>query len=713
MPFVEGRILVCLCPLVNVDLFKKGHYHLSCKISEKTPLVDVSPVGIKDYFGGERSGLTDYCFPGACMVDDGFLTQTVFIEYTSQSYIFAEYFMFKVCFPLKDYNDVYIPCQVSLTLDLMFSSAEEMPTDYKKFEKVSSRTVLLTIDWRKGLHDHCPVLFDYFHLAGVGVTIHSSLYSLSPKPYKHSSSVLADKTLQANKSSSWLLQQSSQASPDQQLTYAQLLFGEPVSAIGLENKYSIPTKFIDRAKHVHEMLSSVLLQARDSLRTGFVQMTGVINVGVALSAGLSDDISTIIDMEGECRIHLEALSTQLQAMWEWFCHSVVIHPNMTMHLASSSHSKRLEILLKTFITPSSNLIRALFDYTNTQSVEDVAMAARKLLSTQPQMNCVENIESSSTASVILVEQCAWEVHNAVALEPMSIQRFQTQLQPYLANKFPSRPRMSRHTSVHLVVCVHGLQGNQFDLRLYRSFIELALPHYKLEFLMSEANQFDTFVDFVRQTDRLEKEVLTKIAAMVSPPNKISFLAHSLGGIVVRSLVTRPSMINFLSKLHLFLSICGPHLGTQHQNGMISAGMWLVRKWYSSRSLLQLSLKDAPSPRDSFLYQLSEAHTFDCFKHVVLLTSLQDKYVPHKSARVYTGDDEDDSLLGKLSEEMANNILTSMEQAGVNLVRVTVHHALPLTTDSVIGRAAHVAMLDNEHLIEKIVMCHLVQYFLDS
>ena len=139
-----------------------------------------------------------------------------------------------------------------------------------------------------------------------------------------------------------------------------------------------------------------------------------------------------------------------------------------------------------------------------------------------------------------------------------------------------------------------------------------------------------------QTDRLEKEVVTKLRSMPVAPSRISFLAHSLGGVVVRSLVTRQSMVNYIHKFHLLLSICGPHLGTQHQTGVISAGMWLVRKWYNSHSLLQLSLKDAPDPRDSFLYHLSEAHTFDCFRHVILLTSLQDKYVPHKSARVYPG-----------------------------------------------------------------------------
>ena len=84
MPYVEGRLLVCLCPLVNLDLFKKGHYHISCRVSESPGHVDVTPVGIKDFFGGERSGLSDYCYPGSCMLDDRFLTQTVLIEYASQ-----------------------------------------------------------------------------------------------------------------------------------------------------------------------------------------------------------------------------------------------------------------------------------------------------------------------------------------------------------------------------------------------------------------------------------------------------------------------------------------------------------------------------------------------------------------------------------------------------------------------------------------------------
>ena len=41
---------------------------------------------------------------------------------------------------------------------------------------------------------------------------------------------------------------------------------------------------------------------------------------------------------------------------------------------------------------------------------------------------------------------------------------------------------------HLVVCVHGLDGNSGDLRLVRCYLEMGLPSTRLDFLMSEINQ---------------------------------------------------------------------------------------------------------------------------------------------------------------------------------------------------------------------------------
>lgn len=55
--------------------------------------------------------------------------------------------------------------------------------------------------------------------------------------------------------------------------------------------------------------------------------------------------------------------------------------------------------------------------------------------------------------------------------------------------------------LHLIICVHGLDGNSADLRLVRTYLELGLPGDHLEFLMSERNQGDTFSDFDTMTDR--------------------------------------------------------------------------------------------------------------------------------------------------------------------------------------------------------------------
>lgn len=59
----------------------------------------------------------------------------------------------------------------------------------------------------------------------------------------------------------------------------------------------------------------------------------------------------------------------------------------------------------------------------------------------------------------------------------------------------------------------------------------------------------------------------------------------------------------------------------------------MQKWKRSGSLLQLSLRDAPDPRQSFLYRLAQRSTVHHFRHVLLCGSGQDRYVPLHSARL--------------------------------------------------------------------------------
>lgn len=52
----------------------------------------------------------------------------------------------------------------------------------------------------------------------------------------------------------------------------------------------------------------------------------------------------------------------------------------------------------------------------------------------------------------------------------------------------------------------------------------------------------------------------------------SFVGHSLGNLIIRSALSRSEMTHLLPKLHTFLSLSGPHLGTLYNNsGLVNMG----------------------------------------------------------------------------------------------------------------------------------------------
>ena len=65
--------------------------------------------------------------------------------------------------------------------------------------------------------------------------------------------------------------------------------------------------------------------------------------------------------------------------------------------------------------------------------------------------------------------------------------------PALASTLPyfyisDEYRLFSPEGAHLIICVHGLDGNAADLRLVKTYLELGLPGAHLDFLMSERNQ---------------------------------------------------------------------------------------------------------------------------------------------------------------------------------------------------------------------------------
>ncbi|XP_043825495.1 protein FAM135B isoform X2 [Dromiciops gliroides] len=256
-------------------------------------------------------------------------------------------------------------------------------------------------------------------------------------------------------------------------------------------------------------------------------------------------------------------------------------------------------------------------------------------------------------------------------------------------------------------------GNSADLRLVKTFIELGLPGGKLDFLMSERNQSDTFADFDTMTDRLLDEIIQHIQLYNLSISRISFIGHSLGNIIIRSVLTRPRFRYYLNKLHTFLSLSGPHLGTLYNNStLVSTGLWLMQKLKKSGSLLQLTFRDNTDLRKCFLYQLSQKTGLQYFKNVVLVASPQDRYVPFHSARIEMCKMAlKDRHTGPVYVEMINNLLQPLIEAkDCTVIRHNVFHALPNTANALIGRAAHIAVLDSELFLEKFFLVTGLNYF---
>ncbi len=168
--------------------------------------------------------------------------------------------------------------------------------------------------------------------------------------------------------------------------------------------------------------------------------------------------------------------------------------------------------------------------------------------------------------------------------------------PYFHHLSHTRMAMPSSSSTclahHLIVCVHGLDGNSADLRLVKVYMEMALPGHHLDFLMSEVNQGDTFSSLETMTDRLVDEILTHVrhagpaaaghgGGPASLPVRISFVGHSLGCILIRSAIASDKLEHLVPRFHTYLALSGPHLGTLYNNsGLVNMGTALEPKFYS-------------------------------------------------------------------------------------------------------------------------------------
>lgn len=227
-------------------------------------------------------------------------------------------------------------------------------------------------------------------------------------------------------------------------------------------------------------------------------------------------------------------------------------------------------------------------------------------------------------------------------------------------------------ALHLIILVHGFQGNSFDMRLLK--YNLSLLNSTLVFLSSQANQDDTEADFLVMGEKLANEVKSFIKEWNDGVmfKRISFIGHSIGGLIIRAAL--PHLKDYSKKMFFYCSLSSPHLGYMYSSSsLIDAGMWVLKKIKKCKSLDQLSLSDVSNIYDSCLYKLSELEGFEWFEHIYLVSAHQDYYAPFESTRIQlchrsSGSD----YKGKFYQKMANNLLgkllkNSLKRIDVNFV----------------------------------------------
>ena len=115
----------------------------------------------------------------------------------------------------------------------------------------------------------------------------------------------------------------------------------------------------------------------------------------------------------------------------------------------------------------------------------------------------------------------------------------------------------------------------------------------------------------------------------------------------------------------------------------------------------MGLKDNEDMKKTFLYQLSKAIGLNWFEEIILVSSPQDTYSPFDSSRIQVGLKNSSNLkTSPVYEEMVDNV--TMQLTCKVLRRVDVCFSFPQSTiDTWLGRAAHIALINDSVAVEAI------------
>lgn len=271
----------------------------------------------------------------------------------------------------------------------------------------------------------------------------------------------------------------------------------------------------------------------------------------------------------------------------------------------------------------------------------------------------------------------------------------------LNSNFFGRDGRRRENSNHLVVLVHGFQGSSSDMRIVKNMLYVNFSSNL--YMCSTVNENDTESSVFILGKRLADEVHGYLKEnCVLNLGRISFIGHSLGGLIIRSAL--PHLEEFSKKMHLFLTFSSPHLGIiEGSSKLIRAGLWVLNNFKKCESLKQLSFSDSLKIEECAMFKLAQEKGCEWFNHMVVVSSPQDLYSPHYSARIEIIQDlQKFGRNTKFLAKMGKMILDGRDR----IHRIDVDFSLPSTNfDNFIGRAGHIEFLENHIFMRTLLYLH--------
>lgn len=211
---------------------------------------------------------------------------------------------------------------------------------------------------------------------------------------------------------------------------------------------------------------------------------------------------------------------------------------------------------------------------------------------------------------------------------------------------------------HVIFIVHGFRGKHNDMNKIWNNIMLRFPKckpYLCSSLESLANNTDH--DIVSMGKVLAIEITQEIVRVSKPGRdvKISFIGHSLGGLLIRCAITH--LARYRDHFNALITLATPHCGYMHSSSkLLSAGIWVYDKITNNPVLNQIRCADAPDIRDTVIYQLSLSESISWFKEILFVGCNQDTLAPLETAVIQTSERMSNQKGYKGVRDMQRNIL---------------------------------------------------------